>query len=67
MIEIKNGNKTTFKIVPDNYEEETGFEQRDLTTSGRHLIGFSDVQPERWNKIFYKKEANMACRGKKRK
>lgn len=54
-IEIKNGNKTTFRVVPDDYEPETGFEQKDLTTSDRHLIGFSDIPVERWNKIFHKK------------
>ena len=53
-IEVKNGNKTTFKIVPDNYEEETGFEQKDLTTSERKSIGYSDIPAERWNGIFKK-------------
>lgn len=53
-IEVKNGNKTTFKIVPDNYEPETGFEQKDLTTSQRKSIGFSDIPAEKWNNIFVK-------------
>ena len=54
-IEIKQGNKTTFKIVPDNYEpQDDGFEQKDLTTSERKSIGFSDIPAERWNKIFNK-------------
>lgn len=51
-IEVKNGNKTTFKIVPDDYEPETGFEQKDLTTSDRKSIGFSDIPAEKWNNIF---------------
>ena len=51
-IEVKSGNKTTFKIVPDNYEPETGFEQKDLTTSDRKSIGFSDIPAEKWNNIF---------------
>ena len=55
-IEIKTGNKTTFKIVPDDYEPtDEGFEQKDLTTSDRKSIGFSDIPTERWNNIFGKK------------
>lgn len=54
-IEVKQGNKTTFKIVPDDYElQDEGFEQKDLTTSDRKSIGFSDIPQERWNKIFKK-------------
>lgn len=54
-IEIKTGNKTTFKIVPDDYEPtDEGFEQKDMTTSDRKSIGFSDIPAERWNKIFKK-------------
>ena len=54
-IEIKHGNKTTFKIVPDDYEPiDEGFEQKDLTTSDRKSIGFSDIPAERWKKIFKK-------------
>lgn len=54
-IEIKTGNKTTFKIVPDDYKpQDEGFEQKDLTTSERKSIGFSDIPQERWNRIFNK-------------
>lgn len=54
-IEIKTGNKTTFKIVPDDYEPiDEGFEQKDLTTSDRKSIGFSDIPQERWKEIFNK-------------
>ena len=52
IIEIKEGNKTKIKIVPDDYVEEKGFEQKDLTTSGRKSIGFSDIPKERWDGIF---------------
>ena len=52
-IEIKKGNKTTFKIVPDGYiEEPPELEQKDLTTSGRRSIGFSDISADVWNRIF---------------
>lgn len=54
-IEIKNGNKTTFKIVPDDYEEPPAkMEQKDLTTSGRKSIGYSDISADDWNRIFKK-------------
>jgi hypothetical protein len=52
-LEIKNGNKTTFKIVPDDYKEEPEkLEQKDLTTSGRKIIGFSDIAKDKWQRIF---------------
>lgn len=54
-IEVKTGNKTTFKIVPDNYEEEKGFDQKDMTTSDRKSVGFSDIPEDRWNNIFRKR------------
>lgn len=54
-IEVKQGNKTTFKIVPDDYKPvDEGFEQKDLTTSERKSIGFSDIPVERWKEIFNK-------------
>lgn len=54
-IEIKNGNKTTFKIVPDDYVEQPDkLDQKDLTTSGRKSIGYSDINTEDWNRIFKK-------------
>lgn len=61
-IEFKTGNKTTFKIVPDNYEPETGFEQKDLTTSQRKSIGFSDIPAQKWNNIF-NREAEDGLQG----
>lgn len=53
-IEIKNGSKTIIKFVPDNYEPDNDLAQKDLTTSDRKSIGFSDIPDERWNSIFTK-------------
>lgn len=55
-IEIKKGSKTTYKFVPDDYEEkeEVDLDQSDLTTSDRKTIGFSDIPKERWDEIFNK-------------
>lgn len=50
MIEIKQGNKTTYCFK----KAETELEQKDLTTSGRHSIGYSDISKEQWDKIFKK-------------
>ena len=62
-IEVKQGNKTIFKIVPDDYvEAPAGLEQRDLTTSGRKCIGYSDISSEKWNSIF--KTSSPTKRGK---
>ena len=52
IIETKEGNRTKIKIVPDDYEEEKGFNQKDLTTSERKSIGYSDIDSDKWNKIF---------------
>lgn len=53
MIEIKEGNKTKYKYVSDDYIEETSkLEQKDLTTSDRSSIGFTDIPKERWDEIF---------------
>lgn len=54
MIEIKEGNKTKYKWVPDDYVEPTeiDLEQADLTTSDRSSIGFSDIPKEKWDSIF---------------
>lgn len=55
-IEIKQENKTTFKVVPDNYKEPPAkLEQKDLTTSERKTIGYSDISADDWNRIFGKK------------
>lgn len=56
MIEVKEGNKTSYKYVPDNYEPTDDTICRDMTTSGRKSIGFSDVPKERWSSIFNKDE-----------
>jgi hypothetical protein len=54
-IEIKQGSKTTYKIVPDDYiPPESELEQKDLTTSTRKSIGFSDISKDKRNKIFAK-------------
>lgn len=51
-IEIKNGSKTTIKIVPDNWTPSEDMEQKDLTTSDRKSIGYSDIPKEQWERIF---------------
>jgi len=52
-IEKKQGNKTVFKIVPDDYvETPQALEQKDLTTSGRKSLGYSDISAADWNRIF---------------
>ena len=50
-IEVKVGNKTTYLLKPKSDE---GMEQKDLTTSGRHSIGYSDIPKEQWDRIFKK-------------
>lgn len=55
MIEIKSGGKTTYKYVDDNYTpSEPELEQKDLTTSPRNSLGFTDISKEKWEKIFSK-------------
>lgn len=62
-IEIKKGNKTTFKIVPDNYVEQPAeLQQRDLTTSDRKCLGYSDISTEDWNRIF---KTSSPCKERK--
>ena len=54
-IEIKQGNKTIFKIVSDDYVEAPAkLEQGDLTTSARKSLGYSDISADDWNRIFKK-------------
>ena len=56
-IEIKEGCMIKIKIVPDDYEEsEKDVVSRDLTTSDRKSIGYSDISKERWDSIFKSKE-----------
>lgn len=60
-IEVKKGNKTTFRYVPDNYEpEDYDLEHKDLTTSDRKSIGYSDISKERWESIFGDKNGKRA-------
>lgn len=48
-IEIKEGNKTKIKIVPDDYEPEDNFACKDIAANG----GFSAlIDKEDWNRIF---------------
>lgn len=53
LIEIKERNKTIYKWVPDNWEEEEKPE-RDLTTSGRKLLS-TGLTKEQYENIFNKK------------
>lgn len=53
VIEIKDGAKTKIKVVPDDWEETSPeLLQSDLTTSSRKSIGFSDIDKNKWDKIF---------------
>lgn len=55
-IEIKRGNKTIYRIVPDDYKED-GTDDRpigDLTTSNRKSMSYYDIQQSRWDRIFKK-------------
>lgn len=57
VIEVKDRCRTKIKIVPDNYEEsDDDVVCRDLTTSDRKSIGYSDISKERWDSIFKSKE-----------
>lgn len=53
MIEVKNGNKTTYRLVPITHEEDN---VRDMTTSGRKLMSFG-LSKERYEEIFGEKDA----------
>ena len=59
MVEIKDGCRTIYKHVPDDWKPEsekykdiTG----DLTTSGRKCIGFIDIPDSKWDRIFKRDE-----------
>lgn len=54
MIEIKQGTKTTYRI---GNKDDEDIEQKDLTTSDRKSLGYSDIDKEEWDRIF-KKEGN---------
>lgn len=55
LIEKKVGSKTTYRFVPDNYDE-TEYKPDavvgDMTTSLRRSMSFSDIPAEDWNRIF---------------
>lgn len=55
MIEIKQGNRTIYKHVPEDYQPTPAeTPQRDLTTGGATLFSF-DMTEEQYQKIFGKK------------
>lgn len=55
-IEIKKGNKTTHKLVPDDYQPEEDFSCSDIAANGGYLqIGIGE---KRYQEIFGKKELN---------
>ena len=59
MVEIKKGNHTIYRHVPDDWkpeDDELPDIRGDLTTSGRKSIGFTDIKQDKWNKIFNKEE-----------
>lgn len=59
MVKINKGTKTVYKMVPDDWKEEEGYDLRgDLTTGDRKLIGFTDISDDKWSKIFGKKDKN---------
>ena len=63
MIEIKSGGKTTYKYVDDNYTpSEPELEQKDLTTSPRKSLGFTDISKEKWEKIFSQQNMTLPPR-----
>ena len=51
-VTIKKGSRTIIKFVPDDWEEDNSIQQSDLTTSSRKSIGFSDIDKNKWDKIF---------------
>ena len=53
LIEKKDGNKTIYKWVSDDWEEQDKPE-RDLTTSGRKLLS-TGLSKEQYEEIFNKK------------
>lgn len=60
MIEIKNGAKTTYKLVSDDYNPENDtpedLVQGDITTTCRHSVSMMDIPKKRWDMIFGKRE-----------
>jgi len=60
MIEIKDGARTIYKHVPDDYKEPNGKDtpQKDLTTGGATLIAM-DMTEEQYERIFRKKQKEV--------
>ena len=54
MIEIKQGNKTIYKITDS--KEQTDWQQGDITTSLRRGLSMGDIPKENWERIFGKQE-----------
>lgn len=55
LIEKKQGSKTTYRFVPDDYDEieyKPDAVVGDMTTSLRHSMSYSDISAEEWNRIF---------------
>lgn len=57
LVSKKVGNRTTYRLVPDDYDEENFKKEKnhitsDLTTSVRHTMSFSDIDKEDWDRIF---------------
>lgn len=58
-IVIKNGNKTTYRIVPDDWvEQPKETPQRDLTTTQACLIAL-DMTKEDYDRIFHKENSSI--------
>lgn len=52
MITVKNGTKTTYKMVEDNYVEKKDHVTGDLTGGNRKNIAYTDIDEDQWNRIF---------------
>lgn len=56
LITHKNGSKTTYRFVPDDYDETQETKKdtvsSDMTTSLRRSMSYSDISKEDWNRIF---------------
>lgn len=56
LITLKNGSKTTYRFVPDDYDETQTQKKdtvsSDMTTSLRRSMSYSDISKEDWNRIF---------------
>jgi len=58
-IVIKNGNKTTYKIVPDDWvEQPKETPQRDLTTTACQTLAI-DMTKEEYDRIFHSEKSSI--------